>query len=230
MKITARCHPLLASLLPPPVPASSALPDWLRAMPSEMVAETLGGAPVRTLKHCPPLIDALSVGILIPLATDLTIRGGHVEWDWAPPMIEDAPISRSPIGLHVPEQATGAPFHQAGLIIKFMNFWTLESEPGWSILFTHPLNRPDLPFETLSGVVACDMFKAGYVHFPALWRDPGFEGVIPRGTPIAQAVAIRRDALDLDVGTMTDAEISASADLQHSLGAERGVYRRDFRP
>ena len=39
-------------------------------------------------------------------------------------------------------------------------------EMGWSILFTHPLNRDDLPFRTLSGIVDCDRFGAGLVHFP----------------------------------------------------------------
>ncbi|MEL7466713.1 MAG: hypothetical protein AAFN79_21745 [Pseudomonadota bacterium] len=227
MKITARCHPALEPLLPKPVPASP--PAWLRAMPSEVAAETLGGADIRTLKHCPPLIDALSLGVLIPLATDLEIAGGEIAWDWDPPIIEDAPISRAPVGVHAPEQAAHAPFAQEGLIVKFMNFWTLETEPGWSLLFTHPLNRPDLPFETLSGVVDADAFQDGYVHFPALWRDPLFEGAIAKGTPIAQAIPIRRAEAELAVKKMTAEDVAASAAVQEALEAERGVYRKRFR-
>lgn len=131
MKITARRHPALEPLLPRPTQAAGAPPGWLHEMPAPAASETLGGVEVRTLKHCPPLIDALSLGVLIPLATDLTVETGEISWDWDPPIIEDAPISRAPIGVHVPEQAAGAPFAlDGGLIVKFTNFWSLTVEAG----------------------------------------------------------------------------------------------------
>jgi len=228
--IRARCHPGLAALLPEPVPAAGALPDWLKSMPSEVTAPTLGGASVRTLKHCPPIIDALSTGVLIPLATDITVAGDEMSWDWDPPILDDALISRAPLGLHVPEQVTGAPLRLAtNVVVKFMNFWTLQVPEGWSLLFTHPLNREDLPFRTLSGVVDCDRFGDGYVHFPALWTDPAFEGVLPRGTPVAQVIAIPRKAQGLQIGQMTEEEIDRNRAVQRDLAGERGVYRRKFR-
>lgn len=228
--IRARCHPKLRALLPAPVPAASALPDWLKSMPSEVAAPTLGGAAVRTFKHCPPMIDALALGVLIPLATDITVAGGEMSWDWDPPILDDALISRAPLGLHVPEQATGAPLRLAtNAVVKFMNFWTLEVPEGWSLLFTHPLNREDLPFRSLSGVVDCDHFRDGYVHFPALWTDPAFEGVLPRGTPVAQVIAIPRGVQALDVGHMTEDEVARNREMQRALSEERGVYRRNFR-
>ena len=230
MLIRARCHPALLPLLPPPVPAARALPDWLRQMPAEVAAATLGGEVVRTLKHCPPFIDALSAGILIPLATDLTIRSGEIAWDWAPPPLPDAPISRAPVGLHVPEQASGAPLSLRGqMVIKFTNYWALEAPPDWRLLFVHPLNRPDLPFRTLAGVVDCDAFTLGYVHFPALWTDPDFEGVLPAGTPVAQVIALPRALPGLEVGAMTETEIARSRALQEALQQSPGVYRRDYR-
>ncbi|MET4104292.1 hypothetical protein ABIE58_003743 [Roseovarius sp. MBR-78] len=228
--IRARCHPKLRALLPEPVPAAGALPDWLKSMPSEVAAPTLGGAAVRTLKHCPPVIDALSLGVLIPLATDITVADGEMSWHWDPPILEDALISRAPLGLHVPEQASGVPLRLAcNAVVKFMNFWTLQVPDGFSLLFTHPLNREDLPFRTLSGVVDCDLFGDGYVHFPALWVDPGFEGVLPRGTPVAQVFALPRAAQGLEIGQMTEAEIARNREMQRDLAENRGVYRRKFR-
>jgi len=228
--ITARCHPALEPILPRPVPAREALPAWLREMPGEAVSEVLGGEPVRTLKHCPPLIDALSLGLLIPLPCDLRVAGGEIAWDWEPPVIPDQLFSRAPIGVHVPEQAAGAPFADpCHLVIKFLNYWTLEAPEGWQILFTHPMNRPELPFLTLSGLVDADRFTAGFVHFPALWRLPDWEGLLPAGTPVAQAIPVPRGTVGADVRSMNEADAAATREVQAALQAERGVYRKRFR-
>jgi hypothetical protein len=228
--ITARCHPALKKLLPPPVPASRGLPGWLKKMPSEVESGTLGGATIRTLKHCPPFIDALSLGVLIPLPCDLTIQDGEISWDWDFPTITDSPITRAPIGVHVPEQAQGMPLDLKGqIVIKFTNYWTLEAPKGWDLLFTHPLNRADLPFQTLSGVVSGDRFTHGYVHFPSLWTDCGFEGVLPRGTPVAQVIPTPRVQPELSVVEMQPADIDESRAVQEALQAEPGVYRKIYR-
>lgn len=228
--IRARCHPLLEPLLPKPIMAANALPDWFRDIPSECIAPSLGGETVRTLKHCPPVIDAMTSGILMPLACDLNITGGEIFWDWDPPILIDARISRAPVGFHIPEQIKGTPFSiSMNIILKFINFWTLEAPDGWSLLFTHPLNREDLPFRTLSGLVDCDQFCDGYVHFPALWTVPDFEGILPKGTPIAQVFAIPRDDQYLNIDVMTGDEIARNNQLQKALSEERGIYRKCFR-
>lgn len=227
MEITARCHPLLEPLLPRPVRAAQALPDWLGEMPAQVDAATLGGAAVRTLKHCPPMIDAMRLGVLILCPTDITVRGGEVSWDWDPPILPDANISRAPIGVHVPEQAEGSPYAGQQLVVKFMNFWTLETPPGWSLLFMHPQGYPDLPFTTLGGVVDCDTYKDGYVHFPALLK-PGFEGVIPKGTPVAQAVPVQKETA-LDITVMSPAQVADNRAVQDDLSRAPGQYRKVFR-
>ena len=53
MKITFRCDPTLIDVLPRPVLAKSALPDWLRRM-APRVPSAVHLRPVRTLKQCPP--------------------------------------------------------------------------------------------------------------------------------------------------------------------------------
>ena len=153
-----------------------------------------------------------------------------LSWDWSPPVIEDQLLSRAPIGVHVPEQAEGAPFDLAeNAVIKFTNFWTLEAPEGWSILFTHPLNREDLPFRTLAGMVDCDAFGDGYVHFPAIWTDDGFRGVLPAGTPVAQAIPVPRAMPRLATATLDAEQQARGRAVQEALQTERGVYRKTFR-
>jgi hypothetical protein len=227
--ITARCHPDLEGVVPPPIPAARAFPDWLRAMPSTAVSETLGGGEVRTLKQCPPVLDAFSLGIVLPLVCDLVAKDGMLSWDWDPPGLTDHSASRAPIGMHVPEQAEGAPFRPDWLFVKFTNFWTLETPPGWQILFTHPFNRPDLPFQTLTGLVDCDRFGKGYIHFPARWLDPEWEGVVPRGTPVVQAIAVPRETVQLETRAMAPDDLAETEAIQQALRADTGVYRKRFR-
>ena len=231
MRLTCRCLPGYEGILPEPVPARAALPDWLTAMPSTVASEVLGGAEVRTLKHCPPMIDAMTSGIVFPLATDLIVTDGELSWDWDLPRHDTARPTRSPIGLHVPEQASGAPFRLPPdqFVVKFTNFWTVEAPEGWSLLFTHPVNRADLPFRTLSGLVACDRFRDGLVHFPALWTDPDFDGVLPAGTPVAQAFPIRRETIEIVTEPMDIDHMAAHVAIQDGLQDDPGLYRKSFR-
>lgn len=231
MRFVVRCLPGFAGRIPAPAPARGALPGWLKAMPSSLASAALAGAEVRTLKHCPPLLDAMGSGVLFPLAADLTMRGGALSWDWEAPRHAEIGHTRSPIGLHLPEQVAGAPFRlpEGQFVVKFTNFWTVEVPDGWSVLFTHPLNREDLPFRTLSGVVDCDRWRDGLVHFPALWTDPGFEGVLPAGTPVAQAIPVRREALELVVEQMDAERVAAHAAVEQALGQDPGVYRKSYR-
>ncbi len=202
-------------------------------MPAAAGSETLAGAEVRTLKQCPPFVDALSLGLLIPLACDLHVEGTEVRWDWPFPTLPETLMTRAPVGVHVPEQAAGSPFATTGdavrLVLKFTNFWTLETPPGWSLLFMHPLNRPITPFHTLAGRVDCDRFGNGLVHFPALWTAADFHGTIPAGTPIAQAIAIPRSPQQVTCTTQSPAQVAATRDIQSALQDAPGVYRKQFR-
>ena len=189
MKLKFRCPPEYEKLIPQPVPAVLGLPDWYKAMPQKSFNPVANKVEF-TLKKCPPFIDAMTYGFLIPLAVDLTVQDGEFSWDFPVPDGFVSEYSRSPIDFHDPSQTIGSPdFDADRFIIKFMNFWTIEAPEGYSLLFTHPVNRRDLPFTTLTGLVACDTFHNAPVHFPAYWHDADFSGVLPRGTPFVQLPA-----------------------------------------
>jgi len=220
MRVRFSCPPAMYDGLPRPVPARRTTPDWFRAMPMQNPLPE-GGEDL-TVKHCAPFVDALTLGFTIPLQCDVTVKDGKFSWDW--------PYEDSPMGLHFPTQAPGAPFVDAGeVVVKAHNFWTIHTEPGFSTLFTHPLNRLDLPFRTLSGLVDTDGFDALPVHFPMIWVDRDFDGTLAAGTPVAQCVPVRREALELDVAAMTAAEHEAAQALKRSLKSERGYYKTHMR-
>ena len=229
MRVTFRCPPELEGKLPKPVPARRGLPDWLKDMPQTAANADLGFE-VRTVKQCPPFVDAMGHGFLMPLAADVTVSKGSFTWDWDPGPTTSGTFSRAPLGVHFNSQAVGTPlFDSDALIVKFMNFWTIALPEGWSLLCTHPINRADLPFRTLTGLVDADAYGDGLIHFPAQWIDTGFEGVLPAGTPVAQCVPVPRQTLDLDLGPMEEETLARFAETERAIGAEPGAYRRLFR-
>ncbi len=230
MKITFRCDPALMALLPRPIPARTALPDWLRAMAPRVPSAT-HGREIRTVKQCPPFVDAMRHGFMLVLPCDVAVEPGmKFRWDWPLPALAVQGHPLAPLSFHVPEQVAGSPLaHGDRSAIKFNSFWTVELEPGWSLLAMHPVNRDELPFRTVAGLVDADRFNAVGINFPAVWLDERFSGVLPRGTPIAQCCAVPREAPELVFEPMRDAEIAGYAALAGKIMAGPGVYRKGFR-
>jgi hypothetical protein len=96
-------------------------------------------------------------------------------------------------------------------------------------LITHPINRLDLPFETLTGMVDADRYRDNFINFPARWRDRDFNGVLPKGTPLAQCVPIKRDEWTARFETIDGQAAERMQELKWTLANERDVYRRNFR-
>ena len=229
MQVTFRCDPALIDNLERPIPARQVLPEWLRSMPGTAWSAP-HGEDIRTVKHCPPFVDAMAYGFVIPLPCDVRMRDGVLSWDWDLPQLSAAAHPRSPISFHVPAQVTATPFHDATIsIVKFNSFWTIELEAGYSLFATHPINRADLPFRLLSGLVDCDRFSDVGVLFPAVWTDPHFEGVLPRGTPVAQCFPVARTTLELHCEAFSAAAARRYDETAAALLSRRGLYRRKFR-
>jgi len=229
MKVVLRCDPALEPHLVRPSAARANLPQWLRTMPAHAFS-ALHDMDVRTVKQCPPFVDAMSHGFTIPLACDVIVENGVLSWDWDLPTPAIGNHPRSPISFHVPSQAEGTPFFEPGrAIVKFNSFWTIELPPGWSLMAMHPVNRADLPFRTLGGLVDADRFFDVGIFFPAVWVDAGFEGVLPKGTPVAQCFPVQREALELEFAAMTPQEARRYDETGAEILSEHGVYRKKFR-
>jgi hypothetical protein len=182
------------------------------------------------VKKCPPFIDAMTYGFLIPLAIDLEVRDGEFSWNFDVPKGFVSEYSHSPIGFHDSSQIAGTPFlDEDRFIIKFNNFWAIQAPPGYSLLFTHPVNRTDLPFTTLTGLVDCDSFHHTPVAFPARWHDPSFNGVLPKGTPVAQCLPVKRESWSGRFEVLSGEANERMIETRDAIRREGGVYRHQFR-
>jgi len=229
MKVIFRCDPALLDKLPRPSPALQALPDWLRAMPGTAFSD-LHDREVRTVKQCPPFVDAMRHGFVMRLPCDVMVADGRFSWDWDLPPLAGETHPRSPLSFHAPAQVAGSPMAASPhALIKFNSFWTIELEPGYSLFATHPINRDDLPFRTLTGLVDAARFHAVGILFPAAWIHPNFEGVLPAGTPVAQCFPISRQPLSLAFEEFTPDRVDAYDEVANTLLSTPGVYRRDYR-
>ncbi len=220
MRIVFRCDPALRDRLPRPVPALQALPEWLRDMPQAAFSE-LHEREVRTVKQCPPFVDAMRHGFVMRLPCDVTVAGGRFAWDWDLPSLAGESQPRSPLSFHVPAQVAGTPMAASRrVLVKFNSFWTIELDPGFSLFATHPVNRDDLPFRTLTGLVDADRFNAVGILFPAVWTDPEFQGVLSAGTPVAQCFPVAREAISLKFETFTPEQVDAYDAVADALHAD----------
>ena len=224
-----RCPPEVYGKIPPPVPAALGLPGWLKTMPPQAF-NTINLRNEDTVKRCPPFVDAMTSGFLIPLICDLKVENGSITWDNDIPPGGELNFPRSPIGFHDASQVMGTPLFEADqYLIKFQNLWSIEAPEGYSVLFTHPINRFDLPFTTLTGVVDCDRYTDSWMAFPAHWHDKNFSGVLPKGTPIAQCVPVKRESWVAEITPYTAEETQRVHELTTELHRDPSIYRRKFR-
>jgi len=229
MRMIFRCDPALADHLPRPAPARGGIPDWLRRMPAKAHSQ-IHGRDIRTVKQCPPFVDAMAYGVLIPLPCDVTVERGAFSWAWDIPQPATSGHPRAPLSFHPAAQFAGAPFAREDFAaIKFNSFWTIEVEQGWSLFATHPVNRDDLPFRLITGLVDADLFHDGGINFPAVWTDANFFGVLPKGTPVAQVFAVPREPAQLEFQTFDEAHRRAYEKTVAEVLAAPNVYRKHFR-
>ena len=203
---------------PAPFPASRGVPQWLKDMPMDQPLQGAGPDGLRTqqvptVKHCPPFLESMSCGYLVPLAGEIefTREGSRALRFHAQGKIVDT---------QHPLQVKGSPM-QGQLIVKFINPWVIKTPPGYSTLFLPPLNKFDTPFQVLSGLVETDTYYRP-VHFPTVClMRPGTSFTFKRGTPIAQAVPILRESWE-------PRAVPWDAEARQQIEREMQAGRHDF--
>jgi hypothetical protein len=138
------------------------------------------------LKLCAPFLDALTTGYMIVLTGDLVVEKddkGNTTLRWGDtPLLVHRP-STAAITLPIP--VGHSPNHYAWISNPCITI-----PKGYSAIFTHPFNRFDLPFTTLTGIVDDYDMQSGQIPF---FIKENFEGIIPQGTPIVQIIPFKRE-------------------------------------
>ena len=207
--------------LPAPYPATRAVPDWLKNLPMEQPLQPQGpggeAAPrAPTVKQCPPFLEAMTCGYIIPLAGDVT-------FEMEPSGTLRFTSEGNLIDTQHPAQVRGSPMQNA-LIVKFNNPWIVRTPPGYSTLFVPALNQFRFPFQVLAGLVETDTYYK-QVHFPSLClMRPGQTVTLKRGTPIAQAIPILRSEWTSRAVT---SDRAARQQLEQEMEADRHNFDKD---
>jgi hypothetical protein len=184
-----------------PKPSRLYVPEWYKKMPSFTGS---GHAEVRqanaptnlTMKHCVPALDAWLTGYVVELWQDMEIVKGktdqeyQINWGADPTVLE----SRNP---NVAETFP-IPLGHKNIHFAWKNPVSMQVPLGYSLLITHPLNRFDLPFTTVSAIVDADVNPMGEGSIPFFIKED-FEGIIPKGTPLFQVIPFKRESWESEL-------------------------------
>jgi hypothetical protein len=106
--------------------------------------------------------------------------------------------------------------------------WAVKVPEGYSVLYTTPLNRFDLPFITTAGIIDNDKVNLpGTIPF---FLVKGWTGVLPAGTPYAQLIPFKREDWSSVVDDTFQYEAMAKANNDNSAKyriPDGGVYQKN---
>ena len=221
----------VSSLLDAPIVAKKIVPEWYKNLGSSYVGES--GFNLPGPQKCLPFLDPFISGYIHELACDVeVINSGwneekqqeNITYKWASShLTKIRPLMTR-------QEASGAPHvfpefpGYYNVEFQWYTMWDPQTPPGYSTIYTHPFNRFDLPFQTMTGIIDTDKWHgAGPVPF---LLKKGFQGLIPEGTPIIQFFPFKREdweskKIEYDYERDIKKEYSLKKFLQNG-------YRKDF--
>lgn len=205
MKITF--EPLSESSLisqNPPIPSLRAIPEWYKKIDPyftnekrDRICAELGGTSTNTtVKACIPFLDAMTLGYVVTLSSDLEFsidENNALSIRWRSPNVQYVQDHDVRVTKGIPVSG------EREQILKWIFDWRITTPKGYSCLYTHPFNRNDLPFKTFTGIVDTDIYPDS-VHFPFQLLD--FKEnyfVLPKDTPICQIFPFKRESWQSEI-------------------------------
>jgi hypothetical protein len=186
-----------------PKPAKSCIPEWFKeitAVNYKNVKINEQGLAETNVKNCIPFLDSITSGYIQQTWADISIRtdnNGNVMYSQSNqsfPMI----MGQRP--------HTSLPVSESYYPFEF--FWSQPWLPKlpleYSYLFVNPLNRPEIPFYTTSAIVDGDKLNYTTNGITPFYIKNGFEGIIPKGTPMFQIIPFKREIWGMETEEFND--------------------------
>jgi hypothetical protein len=216
-----------------PAPQTLTIPGWYKEISMYQNREdrdtnkldVKNGSANYSIKSCMPFLDSMLSGYSLNLWCDIQVKieNGNTHINWINQDESLSPIESSP-NPQVPSYAGFSPY-----IFSWISHWGVKTPDGYSCLFTHPLNRSDLPFHTSSGVIDSDEWGIWGTQ-PFSLRE-GWEGIIEAGTPIAQIIPFKRESWKSKVDNSTgENSLSEWANYEYKRHSSkfRGFYKNKY--
>ncbi len=194
-----------------PSPIIKTIPDWYRKADrfakkenDEYWEDPNIGGKIATWKACPAIFDIMGTGYT--LRTPCDIEFVQRSANTMSVTISDAKYK----DFCVPRQKMPQFENPKGYYenhFAWFSDWEIKTPPGYSVLYSQPFNRYELPFLTTSGIIDNDK-----VHLPGsmpFFLIKGFEGVIPEGTPYAQLIPFKREDWKSEINLEDPSKIAA---------------------
>lgn len=182
------------------VPSRTVIPDWYKETPKHRKGEPFNRLPLETsFKACMPFLEAFTSGYVLTTPCDLGVDNRSesepiITWNtkmnFTPIAVREQGVTGLNRRLPVPEGFS--PLH-----FVWTTYVAFSIPKGYSALITHPLNRYDLPFVTLSGVIDGE-FTLHFGSMPCFFNKT-FNGIIPKGTPYAQVIPFKRESWESEL-------------------------------
>lgn len=208
--------------LPPPVPAQQAMPEWWYK-----AEQTVNGGlwedglpPGGTFKKCQPFTDALRMGYIIPLWQDFAY--GHrnnddddpdiiMNWGRGVYPFEDQDRTRAgdiedPVVKKGWDSWKDIEGVEEGIYpdasFSFSNPWIIRTPPGYSCLFTAPINGEDPRLRLFTGVVHTDTYFNYINFFFGIRKGAPLQGFFKKGMPLVQVIPFKREEWTLTTNSI----------------------------
>lgn len=178
-----------------PKPTIKTIPRWYKdadvfAINPETGAPWVNpqdGGKIPTWKSCPAIFDVMATGYVLRTPCDIEFynNGSRVMAKVLDSESQDFIHPRDPL----PQFVTPMGYDENHF--AWWIDWGICVPEGYSVLYTQPMNRFDLPFFSTSGIVDNDKVNlSGTLPF---FVFKGWTGIIPAGTPYSQLIPFKRE-------------------------------------
>lgn len=193
-------YPQLANVVPEPEPGTKNVPSWYKDQPAIAGSDIPDGGVMRlTVKKCQAFFDAMAVGYMLKTPCDIYIDTTDGNVNIQLPVNMNRYYSLL-ISEHSAEQVSHFPIDKdiyCNKILRIHPTWMVQTEKGYSTLFTNPMHQSPSPLKAIDAIVDTDnYFTDGHLSFLV---KKNFKGTIKQGTPMFQVFPFKREEWSMEL-------------------------------